>query len=457
MTTVNRSIQPTSAPSPIINLGTPIIHTLDNGLNLLIVENHKLPQVTIRLTLDEMPVIEGKQKGIADLISLIAGSGSIRTDKDTFNEEIDYLAATLSLSPNGGYAQTLSKYFSRVLELLAEAALYPNFSEEEMEREKARIVQSIKANESNAEMIMKRVQQTLRYTQAHPYGEYITEENVQALTLEQLKHYYQANFVPNNAYLVVAGDVNPQEVIALVRQYFESWQPVQQLRTPLFVPENVAQTQINLIDLPTAVQSEIRVTNLLDLGMDHPDYFPFLIANNILGGDFGSYINMNLREQNGYTYGASSSFKTDKWTKGLFNIKTKVGNGVTAEAIKEILKEVKRIQTEPVSEEKLAQAKAQYLGQFILATERLQTIANYAINIRVRKLPEDFYTNYIARINAVTKEDVQRVANTYIMLHQFRIIVVGNAAEIASDLEQLTFEDGKIPVYYFDKYANLLK
>ena len=191
--------------------------------------------------------------------------------------------------------------------------------------------------------------------------------------------------------------------------------------------------------------------------MDHPDYFPFLIANNILGGDFGSYINMNLREQNGYTYGASSSFKTDKWTKGLFNIKTKVGNGVTAEAIKEILKEVKRIQTEPVSEEKLAQAKAQYLGQFILATERPQTIANYAINIRVRKLSEDFYTNYIARINAVTKEDVQRVANTYIMLHQFRIIVVGNAAEIASDLEQLTFEDGKIPVYYFDKYANLLK
>ncbi len=457
MTTVNRSIQPTSAPSPIINLGTPIIHTLDNGLNLLIVENHKLPQVTIRLTLDEMPVIEGKQKGIADLISLIAGSGSIRTDKDSFNEEIDYLAATLSLSPNGGYAQTLSKYFPRVLELLAEAALYPNFSEEEMEREKARIVQSIKANESNAEMIMKRVQQTLRYTQAHPYGEYITEENVQALTLEQLKHYYQANFVPNNAYLVVAGDVNPQEVIALVRQHFEFWQPVQQLRTPLFVPENVAQTQINLIDLPTAVQSEIRVTNLLDLSMDHPDYFPFLIANNILGGDFGSYINMNLREQNGYTYGAFSSFKTDKWTKGLFNIKTKVGNGVTAEAIKEILKEVKRIQIEPVSEEKLAQSKAQYLGQFILATERLQTIANYAINIRVRKLPEDFYTNYIVRINSVTKEDVQRVANTYIMPNQFRIIVVGNAAEIASDLEQLTFEDRKIPVYYFDKYANLLK
>ena len=178
-----------------------------------------------------------------------------------------------------------------------------------------------------------------------------------------------------------------------------------------------------------------------------------LVANNILGGDFGSYINMNLRETHGYTYGASSGFKTDKWTKGAFSIKTKVGNAVTAPAIIETLNEIKRIQNEEVSAEKLSQAKAQYIGQFVMATERPQTIANYAINIRTQQLPDDFYKNYIANISAVTAADVQRVANAYFMLQNMRIIIVGKANEIKSSLEEIVFEDKKVPVYQYDKWA----
>ena len=453
---IARSIQPTPGAAPIINLGTPITHSLPNGLTLLIVENHQLPQVGIRLSLDECPELEKEKKGISDLISLMAGNGSTSINKDDFNEEIDYLAATLSIAPNGAYAQVLSKYFPRVLALIADAALHPNFTEEDMEKEKARIIQSIRANESNAEVIMKRVRQTLRYTTAHPYGEYITEAQIAALTLDDVTYYYRKRFVPNNAYLVVTGDVNPEEVITLVNQHFADWQPYSEETPNLYIPENVSETQINFIDLPSAVQSEIQVTNLIDLKMSHPDYFPLLVANSILGGDFGSYINMNLREEHGYTYGAFSTFKTDKWTKGSFSIKTKVGNAVTAPAISEILKEVKRIQTTIVSEEKLAQAKAQYLGQFVLATERPQTIANYAINIKVRNLPEDFYKNYIAKINAVTKEDVQRVAEKYFQLNQMRIIVVGKKDEVLKDLESATFEGEKLPVYLFDSYANQL-
>ena len=360
MTHIDRSIQPTPGAAPIINLGTPITHSLPNGLTLLIVENHQLPQVGIRLSLDECPELEKEKKGISDLISLMAGNGSTSINKDDFNEEIDYLAATLSIAPNGAYAQVLSKYFPRVLALIADAALHPNFTEEDMEKEKARIIQSIRANESNAEVIMKRVRQTLRYTTAHPYGEYITEAQIAALTLDDVTNYYRKRFVPNNAYLVVTGDVNPEEVITLVNEHFADWKPYSEETPTLYIPENVNETQINFIDLPSAVQSEIQVTNLIDLKMSHPDYFPLLVANSILGGDFGSYINMNLREEHGYTYGAFSTFKTDKWTKGSFSIKTKVGNAVTAPAISEILKEVKRIQTTIVSEEKLAQAKAQY-------------------------------------------------------------------------------------------------
>ena len=282
MTHIDRSIQPTPGAAPIINLGTPITHSFPNGLTLLIVENHQLPQVGIRLSLDECPELEKEKKGISDLISLMAGNGSTSINKDDFNEEIDYLAATLSIAPNGAYAQVLSKYFPRVLALIADAALHPNFTEEDMEKEKARIIQSIRANESNAEVIMKRVRQTLRYTTAHPYGEYITEAQIAALTLDDVTNYYRKRFVPNNAYLVVTGDVNPEEVITLVNEHFADWQPYSEETPNLYIPQNVSETKINFIDLPSAVQSEIQVTNLIDLKMSHPDYFPLLVANSIL-------------------------------------------------------------------------------------------------------------------------------------------------------------------------------
>lgn len=449
--------QPLSAPAPIINLGTPITHILPNGLTLLIVENHRLPQVTLRLLLDDQPTLEGDKKGVYDLLSLLVGNGSTNISKEAFNEEIDYMAVNINILPNGVYAQTLSKFFPRVLELIADAALHPNFEEEEMEREKARIVQSLKVGENNAEVIMKRVQQALRYTTAHPYGEYITEPTISALTLTDVYDYYRTHFQPNHAYLVVAGDVNPDEVVRLVSSCFADWQAVNTPLVKLYEPENVAHTEINLIDLPTAVQSEIRLTNLITLSMNHPDYFPMLIANSILGGDFGSYINMNLREAHGYTYGASSGFKIDKWTKGAFSIKTKVSNAVTAPAIIETLNEIKRIQTQEVSAEKLSQAKAQYIGQFVMATERPQSTANYAINIRTQQLPANFYKNYIASLSSVTQADVQRVANTYFMLQNMRIIVVGKADEIKNSLEKAIFENSEMPVYQYNKYAEAKK
>ena len=449
--------QPLSAPAPIINLGTPITHILPNGLTILIVENHRLPQVTLRLLLDDQPTLEGDKKGVYDLLSLLVGNGSTNISKEAFNEEIDYMAVNINILPNGVYAQTLSKFFPRVLELIADAALHPNFEEEEIEREKARIVQSLKAGENNAEVIMKRVQQALRYTTAHPYGEYITEPTVSALTLTDVYDYYRSHFQPNHAYLVVAGDVNPDEAVRLVSSCFADWEAVNTPLVKLYDPQNVRQTEIDLIDLPTAVQSEIRFTNLISLSMNHPDYFPMLIANSILGGDFGSYINMNLREAHGYTYGASSGFKIDKWTKGAFSIKTKVSNAVTAPAIIETLNEIKRIQTQEVSAEKLSQAKAQYIGQFVMATERPQSTANYAINIRTQQLPANFYKNYIASLQNVTQADVQRVANTYFMLQNMRIIVVGKADEIKSSLEKAVFENYEMPVYQYNKYAEAKK
>jgi hypothetical protein len=182
--------------------------------------------------------------------------------------------------------------------------------------------------------------------------------------------------------------------------------------------------------------------------MSDPDYHAVLIANKILGGGFNSYLNMNLREEHGYTYGARSSVGTDKYIS-RFRAGAAVRNAVTDSAVVETIKEIKRFQTEPVEADALANAKAKYVGDFVLALERPSTIAQYAINTKVNELPEDFYATYLEKINAVTIEDVNRVANLYFTADKARIIVVGKGSEVIENLEKTG-----IPINYFDNFAN---
>jgi hypothetical protein len=200
--------------------------------------------------------------------------------------------------------------------------------------------------------------------------------------------------------------------------------------------------------MPNAVQSEVAVVNLVNLKMTDPDYFPALVANQILGGDFNSYLNMNLREAHGWTYGARSGIRGDKRiTK--FEASTQVRNAVTDSTVVEIFKEYKKIRTEKVTDDMLASVKAGYIGRFVMQIEKPQTVAGYALRIQTQNLPADFYENYIKNINAVTADDVLRVANKYFMADNSRILIVGKGADVVPALEKL-----KIPILFFDKYGN---
>ena len=182
--------------------------------------------------------------------------------------------------------------------------------------------------------------------------------------------------------------------------------------------------------------------------MSNPDYFPLLIANKILGGGFSSYLNMNLREAHGYTYGARTGIDADKYV-GRFTAGAEVRNAVTDSSVVETLKEIKRIRTEPVSAEDLSNAKAKYVGDFVLALENPQTIARYALNVELNDLPKDFYVTFLQKINAVTAEDVMRVAKKYFKPENARIVVVGKGSDVLENLEKTG-----IPIKYFDAYAN---
>ncbi|WP_272021703.1 M16 family metallopeptidase [Olleya namhaensis] len=447
---IDRSKQPKPGPAPAITLEIPGEFELKNGLKVLIVENHKLPRVSYSLTIDNQPITEGDKAGTSAMLGAMLGNGTTSIAKDAFNEEIDFLGARLNFSSDGAFASGLSKYSDRILELMADAAINPLFNGEEFEKEKERVLEGLKSNEKSVDAVAGRVGSALSYGVKHPYGEFISEETVNNIDLNNVRAFYQKYFNPNNAYLVIVGDVDFKTVEKQVKKYFKKWDKGIDFSTNLITPSpNVANTQIDFVDMPNAVQSNVALTNNVVLEMNDLDYHAVLIANKILGGGFNSYLNMNLREANGWTYGARSSIGTSRYGASRFSASTAVRNMVTDSTVIETLKEIKRIKNEPVTAEALANAKAKYVGDFVLALESPQTIARYALRIKLNKLPSDFYKTYLSKINAVTVEDVQRVANKYFKPENARIIIVGKGSEVISGLEKTG-----IPINYYDKYAN---
>jgi predicted Zn-dependent peptidase len=441
--------QPKPGPAPSINIKKPVSFTLPNGLKVLVVEDHKLPRVSFSLQLDNAPYTEGDKKGVDELTGSLIGNGSTTITKDAFNEEIDFLGADINFSTDGASASGLSKYSKRILELLADGALNPNFTQEEFDKEKDKLIEGLKTQEKNVTVVAGRVENVLVYGKNHPAGEYLSETTINNVSLADVKTHYNTYFVPEHAYLVVIGDVKFKDTKKMVEKLFGSWTKAKAPQVSYSAPSNVQYTQINFVDMPNAVQSEISLVNTVNLKLSDPDYFPVIVANQVLGGDFNSYLNMNLREAHGWTYGARSSIGVNKYTVSKFKANSQVRNMVTDSSVVEFIKEIKRIRTEKVSDEALNNVKAGYVGRFVMQVEKPQTVARYALNIETESLPADFYENFIKNIQAVTAEDVMRVMNKYVLADNMRILITGKGADVLPGLEKLN-----IPIFYFDKFGN---
>jgi zinc protease len=440
--------QPKPGVSPKVNIKKPQTFSLPNGLKVMVVENNKLPRVSFSLSLDNSPAAEGDKKGVESLTSSLLGNGSTKISKDAFNEEIDFLGADMNFYSSGASASGLSKYSGRLLELMADGALNPNFTQEEFDKSKDKLIEGLKTQEKSVTAVAGRVENVLAYGKNHPAGEYLSEETINNVTLNDVKLNYTTYFVPEHAYLVVIGDVKFKDVKKQVTKLFGKWVKATAPRVEFTNPKNVQYTQINFVDMPNAVQSEISLINTVSLKMSDADFFPVILANQVLGGDFNSYLNMNLREAHGWTYGARSGVGVDKYMDSKFKANSQVRNMVTDSAVVEFMKEIKRIRTEKVDPTTLSNVKAGYVGRFVMQVEKPTTIARYALNIETQNLPADFYENYIKNINAVTPEDIQRVANKYFLADNLRILVVGKGSDVLPGLESL-----KMPIMYFDKYG----
>ncbi len=446
--TIDRTTAPKPGPAPVITIKDPVIYKLQNGITVLVVEDHRLPKVSASFVIDAGPITEGKKAGVMTIMGGMLSEGTKTMPKATFDDAVDKIGATVELSSSGGSASALTRYFKSAFTLMGDALKAPAFTQESFDKLKTQEITNLKSNERSAKAISARVVNALVYGKNHPDGEYETQETVNALTLQDVKTAYQKYITPSRSYLTIIGDIKPADAKLLVLKVFGEWSG-----RPLTLPvlakvPNPAKTEIDVIDVPNAVQSEITVVNLVDLKKNNPDYFPALLANYTLGGGAESRLFMDLREKHGFTYGAYSSLGSGRW-QSTFTADASVRTPKTDSAVTAFLDEIKRIRTEKATAEELNIAKALYNGSFALGLEDPARMATFASNILINDLPPNFYKTYLQRVNAVTADDIQRAAQAYMSFDNARIVIVGNASKFLDALKKSGY-----PVKLYDIYAN---
>lgn len=444
----DRNKMPTPWPTPTVNIATPQTFKLKNGLTVLVVENHKLPRVSTTLSFDHPPVAEGNKAGLSGVMSELLGSGTSTISKDEFNKKVDFLGANINYSANRASASSLSKYYPAILNLFASGITDAKFTQEELTKIKEKSVEALKLGDNSAPIIARRVFNALTYGKNTAIGQFETEQSINAITLADVQDTYKKYYAPNNAYLVVIGDVKYNEVKGMLEKAFDGWKKSDYKFPALPKYSNAQKTEINVVDVPGAAQSVIMIGDLHQLKMKDPQYFAATTANYILGigGSLETRLNKNLREKNAFTYDAQTNLDTSKYDSN-FGGMTSVRGEVTDKAIKEFMSELNGIKT--ITTEELKNAKEKLKGSFILSLESPGTVARFALNQITQDLPKDFYTNYLKSVDALTLAQVQNSSSTFIMPDNMRIFVAGKSSQFGDQLETLGY-----PVKYYDAYAN---
>jgi zinc protease len=451
---LDRSIVPESGPTPEIFFGKPQTFMLDNGLTVMVVENNKLPRASASLSFDNPLIFEGEIAGISSILAEMIGNGTQSISKEDFIEEVDFMGASLNITGSGAFAGSLKRYFPRVLELMSQAVLEPLFTQEEFDNQKNLIKESLKTSEKDVSTVANRVQNFITYGANHPNGEFVSQASLDKASFNDAVDFYNNFSSPNNAYLVILGDIEFEEIKEKITELFSSWESKEVVANSFPEPKNPDETEVIFVDMPNGVQSVVTVINTIDFNKKQADYFPALVATRILGGGGAGRLFNNLREDKGWTYGSYSSISESYKTKGLILAQAQVKNEVTDSAAVELLVELDKMRNKLVTDEELMSTKAKYTGNFVMSLENPATIAGFARNIITQDLPEDYYNSFLENINNVTKQDVQNAAQKYFSTNKTRIFITGKGSEILEKIEGIEFNGKKLKVRYFDQYGS---
>ncbi len=415
---------------------------LSNGLPVWIVEQHEVPVASIALVIRSGGSADpAGQFGLASLTAAMLDEGAGSHDALALADAIDYLGA--SIGTGAGFdASTVSLYtpvsrLGAALDLLADVATRPAFADKELERLRTERLTSLMQIRDNPPAIGATAFPRLIYGETHRYGTGLagTPATVAALTGADLRAFHAAHYQPNNAQLIVVGDVTPDGVMASLEKSFGSWKASQAAASPVpaFTAPKAGARTIYLIDKPGAAQSIIRI-GWAGVPRSTPDYYAIQVLNTILGGSFTSRLNTNLRETHGYAYGAGSNFDM-RVGPGPFMAAANVQTDKTSESVTEFFNELTRIGTVPAEE--LEKAKNYLALSFPQDFETTQDIAAKLAEQVIYNLPDGWFDGYMAKIQAVTPADVSRVAKTYITPDTFAVVVVGDLKTIEPGIRAL--------------------
>lgn len=436
-----RAKAPAAAPTRPFNFPKVTRVTLDNGMRLLVAENHNSPLVSARVVVrsgaDADPA---DHAGLATLTAEMLDEGAGKWSAIQIAEAIGNLGSTLFTTAEWDYSAAgidiLSRNLDEGMPLLAAVVMKPTFAQKEFDRVLKERKTTLIQQKDQAPVIAGNRFSGLVY-KGTPYGSPLagTEASVGRVTRGDVAKFHRTNYLPNNVSLIITGDITPDRAWELASRHFASWKKGPAPKPVTIVAPEIASPAIYLVDRPQAVQSEIRVGHA-GVARSSEDYFPLLTMNSLLGGLFGSRINLNLREKHGYTYGARSGFSFRR-QPGPFTVSTPVRNAVTSESVTEILSELRRIRSGDVTDAELDQAKNYLMGVFPATVQSASNLAARLADAEIYGLDEDYFDRYRERIAEVTSEDVTRVANKYLNPDKVAIVVVGKASEVREALSKL--------------------
>ncbi len=431
------------APEPLaaisFDIPKPFETVLPNGLKIVIFENRRLPLVNFRLAFFSGDADESKENiGLTAALASMLNEGTKNYTSQQLAEEIERLGAKISASSNNDFtivsASGLSLYSSDIFRLFSEMVLSPTFPEKELSLYKQNTIENLKIQRSQPDFLANEQLARILYGE-HPYSIISPKpSDIEQISKTDLQEFHRQKFIPNNAILIIVGDVEKDEILKEIENRYGHWQKGNvENRTDTDLPQRKART-LTIVDRPGSAQSNIILGNIA-IERTHPDYFSVLLMNQVLGAGASSRVFMNLREEKGYTYGAYTRLDTKKYS-GEFEATAEVRTAVTGESLKEFFYELNRIRDEKVSEDELQDAKNFLAGVFPIRAETQEGLTNLIVSQKIYDLPEDYLQTYRENVNAITPEDVQRVANKYIDPEKIAIVIVGDGEEVLRQVKE---------------------
>lgn len=419
------------------------IRTLPNGLQVVVVQHHEQPIVTLRLLVRAGAAQDPERRqGAAVLTAALLDQGTTTRSAAEIADAIDTIGGGLSTGAGSDLTAAdvlvMKDSLDFGFELLADVVRRPAFEPEELERQRRQALSGMRVNYEDPDAVANLVFDRLVYG-FHPYGlpNVGTPESLANLTVEDLRAFHRTWFAPNNAILGVVGDITVAEAMAAAERVFGDWARAE-VPVVTSTPPPAPTRRVVVVNKPDAVQTEVRVGHKA-LPRTHPDYLAFDLTLKILGGEGANRLHQVLRSERGLTYGASADVSALR-EAGDFVADTDTRSEATGEVLRLIVDEIAKLQREPVSLRELRSAQDYLAGRFPLTIETPRAISTQVLDVLFYGLPLSEIETYRERVNRITPEDIQRVAREYLFPDRLSVVLVGNASAFTGDLAGVGFD-----------------